>query len=259
VLTLTALAAAFVPASIRADVGGFGSLNPSLWKYNHCDPGTPPVIVNSETIQLTTGPDQCRSIWYNTPQQFAEFLVTFTYRASSISASAVRQGITFALQNSPAGLGAIGSGGSGFGYAGITQSAAITIETDTGPALTYTGFYTNGVLGGGSFVTTPVNAFNFRDINVTIAYDGSILAVSMAEGANIFPTHNYLVGSLASTLGSSTAYVGFTAGTANTLGSGGGASQFLSIFRYGPLPEPSTISLLAVIGAICLGRARRRA
>lgn len=250
-----AVVAAASPAA--GDVTGFNNL--VGWQYNESDNGSPPVIINSDHIQFTTGPNQRRSLWHTTPQDITEFVATFTYRAGSIGASGNRQGVTFTMHNNPAGVLTIGSpvgglfGNSGLGYVGIGTSAAVTIETDTGPALTYNGYYTNGVIGGGSVATTPVNAFSFNEIDVTIAYSGSIMSVTMVEGANVFGPQNYLVGDLSSVLGGSTAYIGFTTSTAN-----GGSNQFLSNFQFSAIPEPGTLSLLAIAG-IGLIRSRRMA
>lgn len=241
--------------STRADIAGLNTL--TGWTYNQTDSSPPPTILASDSIQFTNGPNNRRSLWYNTAQDITSFQASFTYRASIISASAALQGITFALQRNPSGLSALGAGGGGFGYSGMTNSAAVTIETNTGPGLTYNGFYTNGVLGGGSTPTTPVNAFDFHDIAVSITYSGSILSVTMVDGASTFGPHNYFVGNLASTLGGSTAYVGFTAGTFNTLGSGGGASQFISNVRFTSVPAPSIAAMLGVGGLAALRRRRR--
>jgi hypothetical protein len=240
-LTMTAICS--------ADISGFNGL--SGWSYNTGDTATPPLIVNSNTLQFTGGPNNRRSIWFNTPQDISAFEATFTYRASSIAASASRQGIAFVMQN--AGTAALGTGSTG--YQGVGTSAAVTLETDTGPGRSYSGFYTNGVIGGGSTVTTPVNAFDLRDIDVTVRYNGSILSVTMVDGNNTYGPQNYLVGNLASVLGGSTAYIGFTGATFNTLGSGGGATQFLSDVTFTTIPTPGTAGLL---GLSCIAALRRR-
>jgi hypothetical protein len=214
--------------------------------------------VNSNTLQFTGGPNNRRSIWFNTPQDISAFEATFTYRASSIAASASRQGIAFVMQN--AGTAALGTGSTG--YQGVGTSAAVTLETDTGPGRSYSGFYTNGVIGGGSTVTTPVNAFDLRDIDVTVRYNGSILSVTMVDGNNTYGPQNYLVGNLASVLGGSTAYIGFTGATFNTLGSGGGATQFLSDVTFTTIPRRdcwvSAASPLSVGGAKSLSTHHRQ-
>lgn len=253
VATPLAVVLAAAAPSASADITGFNNL--SGWNYNTSDNGTPPGFVGDDGLHFTTGPNNTRSIWFNTPQDISEFRVEFTYRAGSITASTARQGLTFAIQNSPDGLNALGGGGNGFGYRGITQSAAVTIETDTGGGETFSGFYTNGVLGGGSVLTEPVNAFDLTEIDVTITYNGSLLSVSMTDGVNTFDSPSYFVGSLASVVGDTHAYVGFTAGTFNLLGGGGGANQYLSNFRFTAVPSPATLPVMAALG---IGVIRRR-
>jgi hypothetical protein len=239
-----------ITAVSTADINGFNGLND--WAYNHADTAAPPQIVNSNLIQFTGGPVNRRSIWFNTPQDITAFQATFTYRATSIAASGSRQGIAFVMQN--AGTTALGTGSTG--YQGIATSAAVTLETDTGPGRSYSGFYTNGLIGGGSTVMTPVNAFDFRDIDVTITYNGSILSVTMVDGANTYGPQNYLVGSLSNVLGGSTAYIGFTGATFTAPVSGGGATQFLSDVTFTTIPTPGTAGLLA-LGSIAALRRRR--
>lgn len=234
-----------------AAILGFNGLNG--WQPNRTDSATPIQIVDNNTIQFTAGPNNRRSIWNTTPQDISQFEANFTYRASSIAASVVLQGITFSLQNSAAGTAALG--GAIFGFDGISPSASVTLETDTGPGRTYTGFYQNGIYGQGSENTAPVNAFDFSPIDVNIRYNGSVLSVTMTQGDLVFGPRNHVVGSLAALLGSPTAYVGFTASTANTLGSGGGATQFLSNFSF--VPEPGT-GLAMLIGLAGLRRAARQ-
>jgi hypothetical protein len=242
------LAGSLVPAT-RADITGFNNL--VGWSYNQGDAGTPATF-GQDFIQITTGgANQVRSVWFNTPQAISEFTATFTYRAASIGPAAVRQGVSFIIQTDPRGTAAIGAAfnSTGFGFDGITPSAGVTIELDTGPGLTYSGFYRNGIIGTPA-VTTPLNAFQGRDIEVSIVYNGTSIAVSMHDSVNTFPTQNYLVSpSFAAALGSSAALVGFGAST----GAQNGCNQFISNFRY-TVPAPGTAALLAL--GMCVRRRR---
>jgi hypothetical protein len=242
-LIMFVAAMALTLSQTKAAIIGFDDFS-----LHDSDDGTPPVLVDSETIQFTTGPNQRRSLWFNARQDISQFTATFTYRATGIGASGNRQGLAFVIQDDLQGANTIGDpvgglfGFSGLGYYGIEPSAAVTIETDTGPARTYTGYYTDGVFGGGSTNTLPINAFNERDIDVTISYDGDILSVGMVDGADVFPPRNYLIGSLDDVIGNPDAYIGFTASTAN-----GGANQFISNFRFqNAVPEPGAAWLLIV-------------
>jgi hypothetical protein len=234
----------------RADIIG---LVPGSYSYNTADAGSPPLI-GADSIQLTTGGVQQRSIWFYEQQSISAFTATFTYQSSETAASFQRQGITFAIHANPAGTTALGSlpGSSQLGYGGLTNSVAVTLELDTGSATSFSGVYTNGVLGGGSALTAPLNAFN-GEVDVTIFYQGSLLSVTISDGANTFGPSNHLVGNLAAVLGSSTGWVGFTAATE------GGANQLLSEFRF--VPEPSSWALISIAGSglvACCLKARRR-
>lgn len=248
-------AAGFVGAACgiaQADITGFNNLNG--WTYKQGDGGVASPF-GQDFIQITTGgASQVRNVWHNTPQNISEFTATFTYRAANIGAAATRQGVSFIIQTDSRGTDALGTGfnASGFGFDGITPSAAVTIELNTGPGLSYTGFYQNGVIGGGSANTSPLNAFQGRDIDVSIVYNGISLAVSMHDSVNTFPTVNYIVSpSFASTLGSTTALVGFGAST----GAQNGCDQFISNFRF-TVPTPATATLL--IGGLATASRRRR-
>jgi len=237
-------AALLCATAAKADLVGF---DPATFQYNTNDSGSPPVL-GPGSIHLTTGSaQQRRSIFFLQPQDITEFSASFTYRASNIAASTAGQGIAFVLQNSSQGVNALGGG---LGYIGMAPSAAVTFQNQTGTGRTYSGFFTNGGLSLGEDVF-PVNAFSGHEIDVTVTYSGSTLAVNMVDAVtgSTFVGGPYLVGSLPSILGSSTAYVGFTAGTGDFFGNGG-ANQYLSDFRFGAIPEPTTIALLSLAGTV---------
>lgn len=246
------------PVTAHAAIIGF---DVGKYEYNPGDAGSPPVV-GPDSIQLTTGNGQRRSIFFYAPQDITWFKANFTYRATNIRACLTWQGVAFVLQNSPGEVDALGSGFGNLGFAGaagIEPSAAVTLQSDTGPGRTYNGVFLDGVLGGGAGDTLPVNAFNGRDINVEIEYQDPVLTVTMSEPSAAPFVKEYLVGSLASTLGGSKAYVGFTASTGDGFGNGG-ANQFLSNFRFVNLPEPNAAALLTIgAGAISAFGWRRRA
>jgi hypothetical protein len=111
----------------------------------------------------------------------------------------------------------------------------------------------NGANITGGTSTAPVSLISGDPINVTLAYDGSILTETMVDATTLSSyTKSFLV-NLTGAVGGSTAYVGFTA--ANT--GNETATQTLSKFDY-VTPEPSSavVSFIS-IGVICLRRRRR--
>ncbi len=245
-------------ALATADIAGFNNL--AGWTYNQPDAGSPADLPNAGTVHLTTGNAQRRSIFFNTKQDITQFTASFTYRATNMNACLVGQGIGFVLQNSPSGTTAVGGGGGGLGYTGITNSAATVLFGDTGPGLTYNGYFTDGTISSGSNSTSPANLFDFRDLNVTVSYNNPILTVTVDDPVVAgFPdfSRNYIAGNLATTIGSSLAYVGFTASTGDNFGNGG-SNQYLSNFTFGGVPEP-TSGLLLLTGVSMLALRRRRA
>lgn len=240
-----ALAIGAANAPVRADINGLNGL--TGWTYVNDDTGSSPILVNNNTIELTTGEGQVRNLWFNTPQPVSSFDANFTYLATNISACLDYQGIVFVIQKDPTGTAVVGYG---------NPSVEIPIFNDTGPGDTNTGVFTDGSVGsGGLGVTSPVNAFDGNNIDVNIAYSGSILSVTMTEGAETFGPDNYVVGSLASVLGSSTGYAGIFGITGDFFGNGG-ADQYISNFSYTTAPEPTTIGL-AMAGIVLATRRRR--
>jgi hypothetical protein len=254
VVPLIALVALMLPPiAARAGIAGFNNLNG--WTYNQSDAGSPADLPVPDTIHLTTGNGQGRSIFFDTPQDITQFTASFTYRATNLNPSLVGQGIAFVLQNDARGPNAIGGRNGGLGYTGIAPSATTILWSDTGPGLTYNGYFTGGILGSGSNPTTPANAFNFRDLNMTATYANPILTVTVDDPVipGVDFTRNYVVGDLPSIVGGSTAYVGFTASTGDGFGNGG-ANQYLSNFSY--VPEPATLALFLLGSAGLIRRLR---
>ncbi len=236
----SSLALGLVAGAQAAVIGFNGNQALAGWEYNQGDAGTPLQIVNNETIAFTTGAGNRRSLWHRTPQDISQFEVDFTYRINPIPFGGSSPGVTFILQNAASGVDALAQTVYGYGFDGIAPSAGITLELATVAGHTRSGFYQNGVIASGSSVISPVNAFTLRELDVNIRYDGNVLAVTFREGDNVFGPQNYLIGSLASIVGGSTAYVGFGGGTDLV------AEQYLSNFRFVPEPTAGLAFLLAL-------------
>jgi Immunoglobulin I-set domain/Immunoglobulin domain/Legume lectin domain len=228
------------------------------------------VFTADNVIEMTDGNGgENTSFFFDVPMYVGSFNASFTYEdvGSSGVANATADGITFCIQNSAAGVNAIGTqaanGGSGVGYSIITNSAALCAELydngkDDAPGIA---FNTNGltpVLAGASLYgsVAPVSLISGDPIFFSLSYNGSVLAVTLTDSnADTTFSTSYDVGPMAAIVGSDTAYIGFTAAT-------GGVSSVQTIagFSYTPIPQLSaavsgstvTISWPTGIGAYTL-------
>lgn len=236
-------------ATTRADIGGFGNF--SGFTVNVNDSGNAPTV-SSGTIHLINGGGEHRSIFYNTPQNISQFTASFTYVATYAGAYYGSPGFCFVLQNSPAGASSVTAGA--YAYDGLPgKSLAVTFESNN---YSFTsGYYTNGTIGNGSLSTSPVDLFSGDPINVTLTYDGSFLHESLLDTTTLasYGTSYLILTPFSTVLGGSTAYVGLTAGNGSY-----GDDQSFSNFQFttGSVPEPASLSLLAIPAALLLMRRR---
>lgn len=230
----TMLAATFA-APVLADITGFNMLDG--WEYNQGDTGTPADFPDPDTIHLTNGERQNRSIFFEQRRDVSQFSASFTFRADYQGGNNPH-GITFTIHNDPDGPEALGSLGGGLGYEGITNSGALGLEV----LRSRTGWFQGGVVGGMVPITDIVLGDN-HDIRVTLDYDGRFLRQRMVDtvtGAEF--SRNYVAEDLLDELGGSMAYVGFTAGTSGF----GHSDQFISDFRFRTVPAPGAGALFAL-------------
>jgi hypothetical protein len=249
--TAPLLAIAFcviVSQSARADITGFG--NGSGFTLNHNANITP--SINSGTLELTniSGPSfQASSAFYDTRQSTGSFTAAFTYQAIGDA-----DGMTFVIQNDPKGLAALGGYGSGLGYAPepsdqvkIVNSVGleVNIYNFTGGPGTY--LATQGTSGLGNYLSTnPVN-FNTGDpIRFTITYNAIAHTLKETLVDTDSPTttykHTFTGIDIASQVGGSSAYVGFTGGVGGIT-----STQTISNFQFqSSVPEPSSALLMAL-------------
>jgi hypothetical protein len=248
---------AIAPELVRADINGFGDFsNFTVNVATPFDSDPVPTIPALGAIELTHfGSLEDRSIYFNTPQNISKFTASFTYQALGGHDGGLL-GATFVLQNS--GIHAIGDI---FGYGeqggdgGIANSAAITLKLGGNGG---TGLYTGGNVGGGSASTSPVVLLSGDPanlpwtgdpINVSLVYNGTTLRETLVD-ANTSDTFTtlYLI-NLPSAIGSSTAFVGFTAGGEPDFDRLQD-KQIVSNFQF-HVPEPSSAAML--VGAGCVG------
>jgi hypothetical protein len=161
----------------------------------------------------------------------------------------------------------VGSSGGGLGYIGIPNSVAVEFDTynngagagdpngnhvaiDTGGSLNGSGVIVNGQSNCGNVATvtgTPNCMANGEVWSVWIDYDGTSLMVALAENSLVRPANiiDQAI-DIDSLLGSTSAYVGFTAGT----GAGFENQDILNwrlVQRFAPIqpvPEPASWLLL---------------
>ena len=140
------------------------------------------------------------------------FVSTFTFQLTNANAD----GFTFAIQNNNATE--LGNQGGGLGYAGIPNSVAVGFQLySSGSEVNLVGLWTNGTspdsAPGTDMSGASINLHSGHTFKVTVSYNGTTLSVDIRDLTDTslhffksFPID------LPSTIGSATAYVGFTGG-----------------------------------------------
>jgi hypothetical protein len=182
--------------------------------------------LDDSRLQLTNGGvQQAGSAFVNTPVNIQSFTTDFSMQLSN----AVADGMTFTIQN--VGPTALGPAGGGLGYGPdlplnpeaspntpIAHSVAIKFDffSNAGEGNDSTGLYING-----ASPTTPAIDLSATGIllnsndtmTVHLAYDGTNLAMTITDAvANKTFTQTWPI-NIPQTIGSNTAYVGFTGAT----------------------------------------------
>ena len=220
------------------------------------------------TVNDTLG-GQANSIYYKpqTVDLTHSFSLSFDYQVTSFgnpAESAPADGFTVIFQNQ--GLHAVGAGGSGLGYAGVTPSAALSFNV-----WPFVGG--SGIAPGEEFIQGGIQDLNYKLVTVPLSsgdlvnfqvdYVGTTLTENLTDLTYSMPvyTHSYdlsLFGGLSGIVGNN-AMFGFTGG--DGLGT---TTQELSNLNFqftpGATPEPFTMGLaIAGIGMFLRRRMKVRA
>lgn len=148
------------------------------------------------------------------------FSTQFQFQITGSQGTNGADGLTFVLQNSPAGSNAIGRFGGDIGYGGVTQSIAIEFDTFNNGAIelnrNHLSILSNGITDDPlASVNAPFDLNNGDTLTAWVDYNGTtnLLQVYLANNT-VQPSTAILSANvdLAGLLGSQ-AFIGFTAGT----------------------------------------------
>jgi Legume lectin domain/Chitobiase/beta-hexosaminidase C-terminal domain/Fn3 associated len=181
--------------------------------------------LDDSRLQLTNGgTNEASSAFYTTPIDIRNFTTDFTIQISD----AVADGMTFTIQNSAAGAGALGLDGGNLGYgggtSGIGKSIAIKFDiySNSGEGTDSTGLYQNGaapILPSIDMTSSGVILLSGDTIAAHMVYNGTTLTMTLTDAiVNKTFTQAWTV-NIPSIVGGNLAYIGFTGG------SGGGSSS----------------------------------
>jgi hypothetical protein len=182
--------------------------------------------VNSDDsrLQLTTGKiNQAGSVFWNSRVNVQTFVTDFTFQLSGTPPLA--DGITFTIQGESAN--ALGTPGGGLGYgsntatvknSGIRASVAVKFDlySNLGEGTNSTGLYINGALPATPAIdltSSHVVLGSGDTLSAHVTYDGQTLTLTIKDPVNGGTYTGKFAIDIPTTVGSTTAYVGFTGGT----------------------------------------------
>jgi hypothetical protein len=190
---------------------------------------------NNGTLQLTDGGlYEAGGAYSPDPVFVSAFATTFTFQLTNAQAD----GFAFTVQNySPP---ALGSSGGMLGYAGIAHSVALKFDlyNNAGEGINSIGVYTNGAnptVPATDMAGSGVDLHSGHVMQAQLIYDGVNLHVTVTDMSTQASFSQTYPIDISTTIGTSTAYVGFTGAT----GALGATQQILS-WTYEPLPSYGT-------------------
>ena len=187
------------------DPAGFSSANGLSFNGN--------AALSGSSIELTTGgTNETGSAFFTTPVNVQSFTTDFDFQLTNAKAD----GFTFTIQN--AGPTAIGAHGGSLGYTGIKNSVAIKFDLydNAGEGPDSTGIYTDGVIPTVPSIDLTGSGIDLHSgdtMNAHITYDGTTLTLTITDLMTLANWSHPFPIDIPGTVGSNTAYVGFTGGT----------------------------------------------
>ncbi len=199
--------------------------------------------LDDSRLQLTNGgASEAGSAFYTTPVNIQGFTTDFAIQISD----AVADGMTFTIQNSAAGAGALGVNGGNLGYGGgakgIGNSVAIKFDiySNSGEGSDSTGLYQNGaspILPSIDMTSSGLSLTSGDAIQAHITYNGTTLSMTLTDAVTSTSFSQSWTVNIPSVIGSNTAYVGFTGGTG-----GGSSSQKVESWTFTSNPPLTGIT-----------------
>jgi hypothetical protein len=177
------------------------------------------------------------SVFYDTPQSVEGFTASFTYRATFKAGTPPGDGMTFVVQNDPAGVHALGFTGSDLGYSNEQDPGGPKVGDSVAVAFNVNGEHTvgtnlleNGQNAGFAYISTgDVDLGGGHPIEVTIKYAAGSLTETLTDSVTKGTWSNSYSVDIPTIVGSDTAFVGFTGGTGDY-----SSTQKISDFAYTP-------------------------
>ncbi|HTA29744.1 MAG TPA: hypothetical protein VK731_04635, partial [Candidatus Cybelea sp.] len=206
-----------------AAISFFG--NGANWTINQS--GTTGSISGNVLSCTDGGGNEWVTAWFNNEVYINGFTASFTYQNPGDVGEGNADGASFTLQESGPTFLTTDNGGSGLAIQGLTPSANWEINIYAGHQIGT--IYTTDGATETYLPTGNVNVASGDPINFTIAYvPGGVVQETLVDATTsaTFVT-NYNIGDITSLLGSSFAYVGFSASSGGT----GGVQNF-SNFAY---------------------------
>jgi fibronectin type 3 domain-containing protein len=198
--------------------------------------------VNGNLLQLTNGGvGQAASAFTMNRFDVSSFYTQFHFQLLNAAAD----GFTFCIR--AAGPTALGKAGGGLGYGpdhagnpgGIPQSVVVKFDlfNNQGEGNDSTGLYTDGaaptVAGSRDLTSSGIDLHSGDTFTVTMNYGGGILKVDITDAVTGATATQFYVIDIPGTVGSSTAFLGFTGATGSMT-----ATQSILDWTFGPPITP---------------------